>query len=91
MPDAQLHLLGMVGMGRGDIHQIHRRIRQHLLIGTVRLAHALLPGEGPGLFEAAGCNGIERHRAAGSHHTAEGFAHGSGNGTCAEDGDIHRG
>lgn len=86
MRNTELRLNRVVGMRCGDIDQIHRRIRQHVLIRAIGMCHAKPAGKGLRLVQTARGNTIT---AVPVIHPPDGICHLAGDVTGTQNSDIH--
>ena len=87
MRDAELHMLRVVGVGGGDVDQLHTGVAEHLSIAAVGFFEAILGGEGFGPVQIPGGHGVEVHIL----HPLHGIGHGVGDLACADKSDVHGG
>lgn len=79
----------VVGVGGGDVHQVHGGVRQHLLIGAVGPLRPVPGGEVPGPREVPGGHGVEAQvPAAALVHAADGLGHDGGDAPRAQKADV---
>lgn len=89
---AKPHMAVVVGVRCGDVDEVHRRVREHLLIGAVGPLGAVPGSEGFGPCPVPGGNGVELYGVvAGGVQLADGVGHQRGNVAGTQNTQIHAG